>query len=136
MAWLIWVVSNVLLAVLPALAAWFVQRRLRWHGVARVLWLLVLIKLVTPPLIRVPVHGTPGMLACAVGVCGCERHALPTLVRDPLPWILLVAWSAGAAATACVAFGRVCWFRRLLTHVAPAPLEWQELAGRLGFDLS
>ena len=45
MSWLSCVVSNVLLALLLALAAWFMQRWLRRHAIAHVLWVLVLVKL-------------------------------------------------------------------------------------------
>ena len=69
MPWLLGVVSNVLLALLLALTAWFVQRWLRWHGVAHILWVLVLVKLVTPPLVSVPIGKSPGSVACALGTC-------------------------------------------------------------------
>ena len=67
MPWLAWVVSNVLLALLLALAAWFVQRWLRRPAVAHVLWVLVLVKLVTPPLVSVPLGQSPGTMACTLG---------------------------------------------------------------------
>jgi hypothetical protein len=137
MPWLSWVVSNVLLALLLALTAWFVQRWLRWHGVAHILWVLVLVKLVTPPLVSVPLGKPPGSMACALGVCGCDHHSrTQTFVRDLLPWILLAAWSAGAGATAWTAWRRSIWLRRLLTNTSPVPPEWQALAARLGCELA
>src|SRR5687768_7979923 len=100
MLWLSWIISNVALASLVALVAYFVQRRLRWHAVARILWVLVLVKLVTPPLVSVPLGATSGGLACALGVCGCGQHAQTlTLVGNTLPWVLLAAWMVGAGAT-------------------------------------
>ena len=51
MPWLSCIVSNVILALLLALAAWFIQRKLRWHAIAHILRVLVLVKLVTPPLV-------------------------------------------------------------------------------------
>src|SRR5438552_842770 len=126
MPWLSWVVSNVLLALVLALTAWFVQRRLRWHVLAHMLWVLVLVKLVTPPLVRVPLAAAPSHWACVLGTCGCPQHArTPTIVGDRWPWILLAGWSAGAAATAWMAWCRAAWFRRLLTHARAAPPEWQ-----------
>jgi bla regulator protein BlaR1 len=137
MPWLSWVVSNMLLAVVLAVTAWLVRRWLRWPAVAHLLWVLVLVKLVTPPLVRVPLHASPGPLACALGICGCEQHErTPTLVRDTFPWMLLIVWSAGAGATAWTAWRRSTWFRRLLTHARPAPPEWQALAARLGSELA
>jgi hypothetical protein len=107
MPWLSCVVSNVLLALLLALAAWFVQRWLRRPAIAHVLWVLVLVKLVTPPLVSVPLHESPGIMACTLGTCGCRQHApRQTLVRDTLPWVLLATWSAGAGVTGWTAWRR------------------------------
>jgi bla regulator protein blaR1 len=137
MPWLSWVVSNVFLALLLALTAWFIQRWLRWHAVAHVLWVLVLVKLVTPPLVRVPLQASPGSLACVLGTCGCAQHAhAQRILVDRLAWILLAAWAAGASATAWTAWRRSTRFQRLLTHASPAPPEWQALAVRLGSELS
>jgi beta-lactamase regulating signal transducer with metallopeptidase domain len=47
--------TNAVLATVFALAAWLVRRRERWPAVAHSLWLLVLLKLVTPPLIQITV---------------------------------------------------------------------------------
>src|ERR1700680_4977608 len=100
MPWLSCIISNVVLASLLALTAWFVQRWLRRPAFARILWVLVLVKLVTPPLVSVPLREPSGTMACALGVCGCGQHArTQTIVRDTLPWVLLAAWSAGAGAT-------------------------------------
>jgi len=137
MPWLSWVVSNVLLALFLALIALFVKRCLRWHAAAHILWLLVLVKLVTPPLVRVPLAASPGPLACALGVCGCEHHSgAQTIVGATWPWFLLASWSVGAGATAITAWRRSIRFRRLLTHASPAPPEWQALAARLAAELS
>jgi beta-lactamase regulating signal transducer with metallopeptidase domain len=136
MAWLSWIVSNVFLALLLAAAAWLVQWRLRRPAVARVLWVLVLVKLVTPPLVGLPFRLTPGM-ACRLGVCGCEQHAqLQTAMRGSLPWILLAAWSAGAGATGWIAWRRWTRFRQLISHARIAPPEWQTLAASLATELS
>ena len=137
MPWLSLLVSNILLALWLALAAWFVQRRLRWHAIAHILWMLVLVKLVTPPLVSVPFSNLPGTLACTIGACGCEQHArIQAGVRDTLPWILLAGWAVGAAATGWTAWYRWARFRRLLAHATPAPAEWQSLAARLSAELS
>src|ERR1051326_5209681 len=47
--------ANALLATFLAVAAWVVGRSRRWAALAYGLWLLVLLKLVTPPLVWVPV---------------------------------------------------------------------------------
>src|SRR5947209_19278391 len=105
MAFLSCIVSNVLLASLLALAAWFMQRCLRRHAVAHILWVLVLVKLVTPPLVSVSLQEPCPPTACQNGTCGCGPH-LQTTVRATLPWILLAVWSVGAAATGWTAWRR------------------------------
>jgi beta-lactamase regulating signal transducer with metallopeptidase domain len=132
MSWLPCIVSNVVLASLVALTAWFVQRRLRMSAVARILWLLALVKLVTPPVVSVQL----GSLACTLGTCSCGHALTQTFVRDTLPWALLAAWSAGAGATLWLACCRWHRFQQLVAHACPAPPEWQALAARLGSKLS
>jgi beta-lactamase regulating signal transducer with metallopeptidase domain len=135
MPWLSCIISNVILASLVALAAWFAQRRLGRPALARTLWVLVLVKLVTPPLVTVPLRGSPGIMACALGACGCEHHA-QTMARGTLPWVLLAAWSVGAGAMGWTAWRRWTRFRRLMAHASPAPPEWQSLAARVSTELS
>lgn len=137
MTWLAWIVSNLLLASVLALAAWLMQRWLRRPAVAHLLWVLALVKLVTPPLVSVPVHAAPGNLACLLGTCGCASHPeTPAVSWTALPWFLLGIWGIGAAATACMACHRWLRLRRLLAHATPAPAEWQDLAARLADELS
>jgi bla regulator protein blaR1 len=135
MPWLSWIVSNVLLASLLALAAWFMQRWLRRYAIAHILWILVLVKLLTPPLVSVPLQATSGNTACENGTCSCGPH-VQTTVRALMPWILLAVWTPGAVATSWTAWRRWTRFRHLLTPAVPAPSEWQELAGRLSEKLS
>lgn len=60
------------LAVLAAVASWVVRRA----ALAHALWLLVLLKLVTPPLMQVPVLRGPGFVeAAAASGNGDERSA-------------------------------------------------------------
>lgn len=132
MSWLSWIASNVVLASFVALAAWFLQRRLRLLAAARLLWLVALVKLVTPPLVSVPL----GSLACTLRTCNCGHAFTQSLVRDTLPWVLLAAWSTGAAATIWITCCRWTRFQRLLAHATPAPQEWQCLAARLSSELS
>ncbi len=137
MAWVVGIASNVLLAAILALAAWLSQRWLRRPALARVLWVLVLVKLVTPAVWSLPVGQASGRLVCLLGNCNCGQHALArTIVHDTLPWILLAAWSAGAVATAAVAWHRWRHLGHLLKHARPAPKDWQALADRLGRKLA
>jgi beta-lactamase regulating signal transducer with metallopeptidase domain len=130
-----WIVSNVLLASLLALAAWVVQRWLRRPALAHVLWVLVLVKLVTPPLVSVSLQDTPENPACQNGTCRCGPH-VQSPARAAMPWMLLAAWSVGAAVTGRIAWRRWQRFRSLLAHAVPAPPEWQALAERLSEELS
>lgn len=132
-----WIASNVLLALLLAMAAWLLQHSQRWRGVAHILWVLALVKLVTPPLVRVPLLTSPSEIACMLGTCGCDHHTeLQTIASDRLPWIFLGMWTAGATATAWLAWCRSTRLRRLLAYARPAPAEWQTLAAHLCSELS
>ncbi len=53
--------SNFLVAAILALIAWIVQMRVRSASLSNLLWMLVLIKLVTPPLLSVPLFGVPSL---------------------------------------------------------------------------
>lgn len=137
MSWLLSIASNVLLASLLAAGAWFAQSRLRRPGLARVLWLLVLIKLVTPPLVELPVSYPPGLVACALGTCRCGQHVQTQgFVLRALPSALMCVWAAGAFATGWTAWRRWTGFRRLLSHAGPTSAAWQSLAARLAGELS
>ncbi len=54
--WLQLVVSNILVASLIALLAWQVGRSGRQATFAHVLWLAFFIKLITPPIVLMPIH--------------------------------------------------------------------------------
>ena len=97
----------------------------------------MLVKLVTPPLVSVPLgesSGLDGLYTRHLRLC--RARARQAIWRDTLPWVLLAGWSAGAGAMGCVAWHRWARFRRLLAHARPAPPEWQSLAARLGGELS
>jgi beta-lactamase regulating signal transducer with metallopeptidase domain len=137
MLWLTWLVSNVVLSLLLAQWAWLAERYLKWHTIARSLWLLALLKLITPPLVSVPLVPLSGKLACAAGVCGCGPHASAlTPWAAALPWVLLAGWSAGAVGTGWTARRRWTALGRLTSQAAPAGPEWQALAASLCRELS
>jgi beta-lactamase regulating signal transducer with metallopeptidase domain len=132
-----WLVSNVLLALVLALAAWSVQRWFRRPALAHVLWVLVLVKLVTPPLVSVPVGEALPRTACELGTCQCPHDAHPrTAGADALPWVLLGLWVVGATVTARIAWRRWSRFGHLVALADPAPAEWQALAETLSAELS
>jgi bla regulator protein BlaR1 len=136
MPWVCLILSNVALALLVAAGAWIVQRCLKRPGLARGLWILALVKLVTPPLVNVPIAASPGPMECALGFCGCEQHPPHiAMVRGTLPLVLLAVWLAGAAATTFSAWRRWIRFQQLLEHASPAPVEWQKLSERVAHEL-
>lgn len=153
-------VSNLCLSLLLAAAAWTVQTRWRQPLIAHLLWLLVLAKLVTPPLFTIPVFEVPG-LGIAGTPAGWEMeplaelaHADATPMAIPLEGGERAGWasfrSSGKAllaflwllGSACVLIGsllRIARFHRLL-EVASAPADAQirsvadEIAKRLGLN--
>jgi len=131
---LTWIVSNILLASLLAAAALIVQRRLHEPAVAHFLWVLVLVKLVTPPLIEVPLwefRKSP----CELGTCSCGPHSYAN--ADSLwPTALIGVWLTGGLVGAWCAGRRWVEFRRLLSDVTPAPIELQTMASRAANDLN
>ena len=87
------------------------------HAIAHILWVLVLVKLVTPPLVSVPLSESPGRVACSWALCSCEHHSqMQAFVRDTLPWVLLAIWSTGAGTTAWTAWRRWARFRNDCWH--------------------
>ena len=136
MSWLSCIISNIVLALFLAMFAWFVQRWLRQYAVARILWLLVLVKLVTPPMVNLQLGVSAGTTACALGTCACGPHVQEQTILGTLPWVFLAIWLAGAGVTGWIAWRRWSQFGRLLEHATPAPLVWQALAARLTGELS
>src|SRR5262245_34464816 len=72
---------NALLVVPLALLAAAVSRLVCRPALAHALWLLVLLKLLTPPLLTLPVTW-PGDTAAAVAALPSEPHEAPRLVED------------------------------------------------------
>ena len=112
------VLTNAALSGLLALSAWAASRLVRRQAVVHTLWLLALVKLVTPPLVALPVlpvrveRATP-----APGRAAKESDAPPALAtratraevsasaaaRMTLPMSLLMPAAASAVATLAVA---------------------------------
>ena len=77
------VVSNLLVAGLLAVVAWLVGRSGRRPVLAHALWVLVLVKLVTPPLVRIPLP----LPAVSAATTPAEPTPPPSFdgEREPLP---------------------------------------------------
>ncbi len=135
MLWMSWIASNVLFALVLALAAWCMQRLLQRPAIARVLWSLALLKLITPPLASLSL-GASSALACTLGTCHCEIHQTSgPITFNTIAWILLAFWSIGAAAAGLLSWCRWARFQRLLVNAVPAPAEWQSRAAELCAEL-
>lgn len=139
------VLSNLLVSGVVALAAYAVHRRGHYPVLSHLLWVLVLAKLVTPPLLTLPV--TPqlvsGNLAGGAGGSGgtggdavaAIAEMLSTAIAFAMP-VLLIAWAAGSVLVLIVSLSRIRRFDRLLRATSsPAPLHVQRLAGGLVRDL-
>jgi len=141
--------SNVLMAACLAIVALVAGRLIRRPVVSHVLWLLVLARLVAPPLVGLPV--LPGNVARAdvlhQGESSVERVAnvlpdvtpsrgesepsraeaatvSPTKVWKIDPWrAMLGLWLASAALILAVALVRIVRFRGLLSRAEEAPSE-------------
>ena len=155
-------VSNLCVSFLLALLAWGVQARGKRPFVAHLLWLLVLVKLITPPLMTIPVVALPGSspasdASLVAGPSLGEAIAPPALfdsapfsVTEPT-WIstlgtlgtletaktaLILIWVLGSACVLGWSLLRIRRFHRLLRQSAePVSPAWQEIASRLAHRL-
>jgi len=131
---LTWIVSNIVLASLIAAAALIVQRRLHEPAVAHFLWVFVLVKLVTPPLIEVPLWESRKS-PCELGTCSCGPHS-PAVADSKWQTALIGVWLTGGLVSAWRAGRRWVEFRRLLGDAAPAPIQLQTMMSRAANDLN
>ncbi len=138
---------NACLAACLAVVVFAAQRirRLRcqpslWHA----LWLLVLIKLVTPPIIAVPVFwrttstaqqqpdhaaSTPLALSGATSAEGAVAAALVARAKNALltPHVALAISAIGTVGLLLASLSRIRLIGRLVRHAAPAP-DWMREA--------
>jgi beta-lactamase regulating signal transducer with metallopeptidase domain len=145
--------SNACFALALALVAMAVGAKARRPHLAHLLWLLVFVKLITPPLVTIPVDafsqptepaGT-GARAFVAGTPAATAETVPgpsLLSRIAPVWhrtkpCLAALWLLGSAAVLVWSMARVYRFGRLLAEksdVAPAELHRgaEEIARRLG----
>jgi len=144
-------ISNLLVALPIALVAWAVQRTGKRPAIAHLLWLVVLAKLVTPPIFTaavLPIHepaavGT-AVVAPAAAVATVERGAIVGIAAEaPSNWSLAdtksglaLAWLLGSAIVLGWSLVRIVRFDRLLRVTSePAPSELQQVADDLSHRL-
>ena len=144
---------NAVSATLLATVAWIVGRSARRPQLAHLLWLLVLLKLITPPLFQVavpvpavhhsilqildfnlerpgnvvpPATNTVSGAVAASPSGGSSRH--PSWPAYPaLFWI----WLAGSCVVLAVSLRRAFLFQRLLALATPAPPQIEETTRHL-----
>jgi bla regulator protein BlaR1 len=75
--------SNLLVSTILAVIAWVVQRRFRSASLANLLWAIVLIKMVTPPLFSLPVVEVPRVSRSSVQPTGLSSELPLTYTTDP-----------------------------------------------------
>jgi beta-lactamase regulating signal transducer with metallopeptidase domain len=156
---------NAGMAAVLALVAAAVSRLFRRPALTHTLWLLVLLKLVTPPLIPLSLplpapEDPPGGLALEPAVAAADESdadadaAVPEVaddapvgeLSDPLPaaalvpavpwqWWAGVAWLGGSGLWAAWAAGHVLRFRRVLARARLAPGGLQREAEALAARL-
>ncbi len=147
-------VSNLAIAGGLAGAAWYVQRAGRFPRAAHVLWLLVLVKLVTPSFVTLPVIEFPSGTAADAALPAMELAGSATATTAdvaalaptfeppasiPLSTLLLWAWALGSAVVLVWSLARIVRFHRVLVSTSsPAPGSLQRaacrIAGRLGLS--
>jgi len=139
------VLSNALFSLALAGLAWVVHRHGRYPAVAHLLWVLVLVKAVTPPLLVMPVPlalasapaGAEAWVAVNGSVAGAAsvESALAALLR----WgsgALVVTWLIGSAVVLVTSVRRIRRFGHLLRETSTdAPLGLRYFAESVGREL-
>ncbi len=140
--------SNACFALVLALVAVAVGSQARRRHLAHLLWLLVFVKLVTPPLVTIPVGIFPQQPDHAGANAGAFSAGQQSAVAETAPesallssiapmWdraksCLATLWLLGSAVVFVWSMARVCRFGRLLAAESDvAPQELQEEADRM-----
>ena len=147
--------SNAFFSLALAIIATIVGAKARRPGLAYMLWLLVFIKLLTPPIVTIPIDTIPAVSDTAVAInenlrLGELLSNNPQLNIEASQWLTLGSavwnrarvwlppiWLLGSAVVFAFSIVRVCRFRRLLAAESEATSdELQtaavEIAHRLG----
>jgi beta-lactamase regulating signal transducer with metallopeptidase domain len=145
--------SNGFIALALALVALVVGAKSKRPHLAHLLWILVLVKLVTPPLVTVPVVAFPGQPGAAVAISGdlrtvplamnsrslstaavaemAQMPSIGTIVQRGKPWFIF-AWLLGSAIVLVCSLSRVHRFNRFLAATSGvAPPSVQAAAERI-----
>ncbi|OHB64148.1 MAG: hypothetical protein A2Y76_04040 [Planctomycetes bacterium RBG_13_60_9] len=149
--------SNACFALALALVAMVVGARARRPHLAHLLWLLVFVKLVTPPILTIPVglfSVPPGNVVATSDSRESDAEEQPAMAETTIvssllssiaatvyrakPWFAPL-WLLGSVVVFAWSLVRVCCFSRLLaaeSEVAPQELQTvaERMARRLGLN--
>lgn len=136
--------SNLVVATPLALLAWIVQRHLDRPFVAHLLWLVVLVKLVTPPVLSVPVFASGQQLQTLPQGLVPDAALLPAaggmsaleLFVHAWPQVITGIWLAGSVFVFGWSMTQAYRFNRLLRRSSrPAELSVQVRATNIASTL-
>jgi beta-lactamase regulating signal transducer with metallopeptidase domain len=141
-------VSNLLLASLLGVVAYAIQRHGRYPGLAHLLWVLVLIKAVTPTLVVLPISiGLPGVsaavetapattVASSAVLEGLAGGGIAASLAAHAGALLVSVWLIGSVVAMIVSGRRILRFERSLRHASSeAPAAVRTLAANVAFEL-
>ena len=148
--------SNLCISLALAIVAWVVQAKSKRPHVAHLLWLLVVVKLVTPPIVDLPVFTVPWPSAATFEMLAADTGPTPagvaaaasdlnteetgaaslTAAAHGKTWLAL-AWLFGSAFVLAWSLVRIYRFNRLLKMASEAASpEVQGVAAEIAHRLA
>jgi beta-lactamase regulating signal transducer with metallopeptidase domain len=134
--------SNFVLSAMLAVLASLVHRRGRYPTLAHVLWVLVLVKVITPPIVVLPllpgpdqaVTGDPSGTAAMASATGTTVwEALAGWPTGPGTSLLIFAWAFGSGLVLVISVLRIRAFDRLVRSTSTdAPDDVLRMAAEAG----
>lgn len=91
--------NNLLVSTILAVLAWVVQRRIPSPGLANLLWAIVLIKLVTPPIVAIPAMTVPSIAGSSIST-SADLHTVSPPLRFNQTDVGLASQTVESAAPA------------------------------------
>lgn len=136
--------SNLLASIVLAAIAYAVHRTGRYPVLSHLLWVLVLVKLITPPLLSLPVAHIPstsglfGGAGFGAGASVGLSSATGSLAAEFVAGLLAI-WAIGSLLVLVVSLVRIYRFDRLLRRTSREAPGWisfmaEGAAARLGLD--
>ena len=123
------ILSNILIAAALAGAAWAVERWLKRPLLAHLLWLLVFVKLLCPPLLEVE---APLLSQTGTAAAEANWHSAALQLWAQAQILILVCWLTGSAFVLISSLTRVFRFNRQISRYStPAPENIQRLTREL-----